>query len=264
MLVAAVVSGGCAAGGPSPVTVGPRSSAAAASAESPDPRSAPEVTYRRVATETPTYTFDASLPVVAGVDADVAAAIERHVSGWLDLEAARFQHDDEDFVLPGSGAEGFAPGFLAVRSTTGAATASLLSVAFTVTSMHQGMAHPETVVDTVTFDLTTGRTVALPELFAPGADVYATLSEQVTPLLVTALDPAGEGWAEAGVREGAAPEPELLRRFVIDEAGLTLHFDQYQVAPGASGPQAVTLVWDGLLDVLHPSALLRDALDTLA
>lgn len=157
-------------------------------------------------------------------------------------------------------ADGFPPGLLDVRATTGSVTTSLLSVAFTVTSMHHGMAHPETTVEAFTFDLSTGRQLALPELFLPGPDVHATVSAQVIPRLVAALDPSGDGWAEAGVREGAAPDPDLLRRFVVDEAGLTLHFDQYQVAPGAAGPQTVTLDWDGLLELLPPSQLLRAAL----
>lgn len=258
VLAVAVVAVACASDA-GPVTVDRGASAVAASAEV---RSTPVVTYRGVRTATDTYLVDASLPVVEGVPADVASAIDRYLAGWFDAELARFEREDRAFVVAGADAEGFAPGFLEVRPT-GAATASLLSVAFTVTSMHQGMAHPETVVETVTFELSTGRAVELPELFVPGSDVYGTVSAEVVPLLVAALDPTGDGWAEPGVRAGAAADPDLLRRFVVDAAGLTLHFDQYQVAPGAAGPQVVTLGWDGLLDVLPPSPLLRAALDPL-
>lgn len=220
----------------------------------------PTVDYRTSSRTMETYVVDASLPVVRGLAPEVGAAVEQHVTTWFADQLDRFAREDADFQVLDAD-EGFPPGRLQIRSVAGEPSSSLLSLAFTVTSMHQGMAHPWTVVEAVTFDLATGRPVSLPDLFATGSDVHGTIADEVAPRLVAVLDPAGEGWAAAGVREGAAPDAESLRRFVVDRAGLTLHFDQYQVAPGAAGVLSVTLEWDGLLELLPPSPLLDRALE---
>lgn len=224
----------------------------------------PTVAYRTSSVPGEAYTIETSLPVVGGVDAEVAAAIERQLSAWVAEQVAAYEREDAEVRVHGAADDGFPPGFLEIRAGAGVPTPALLSVVFTVTAMHQGMAHPWTVVESFTFDLASGDRVTLTELFASGPDVHARISAAVVPALVAQLDPDGEGWAAAGVREGAAPDAALLRRFVVDAGGLTLHFDQYQVAPGAAGPQAATLPWSELLADLPPSPLLRDALAGVA
>lgn len=258
----AVVLVGCGSGTVAPP--GPERAGGAPPDETAAPAVAsPALTFvRTVDEEDPAYRFEASLPVATGVPA--AAAVERQVRAWYDRERESFVREEAAFNPPGQRLDGLPPGWLEVEGEAGAVTPSLLSLVLHVSTMHQGAAHPWHVVETFTFDAATGERLELAELFAPGAPVLETISAEVVPVLVARLDPTGDGSAEAGVREGAGPDAALLRRFVVEEAGLTLHFDQYQVAPGAAGPQAVTLAWDRLLALLPPSPRLAAALAALA
>ncbi len=210
----------------------------------------------------PTYALDLAYPRLEGVDADVADSIAGELAAWIDDQVVAYAAEDAEFAhdldveLP--------PGELDIRAASGAHSASLLSVLLTQTTMHHGAAHPWTTLHAITFDLATGTPVTLPELFdAPPETVLQVVSDAVVPALVASLDPEGEGWATQTVADGAGPDLDALSRFVVEREGLVLHFDQYQVAPGAAGPQQVTLPWAALTSALAPSPRLDATLREL-
>jgi hypothetical protein len=220
----------------------------------------PELEIARVAEGAaahPRYELSVAYPVVTGPDPRVAARIQTAVDAWVSEVIATYVREDAEFV---DGDDDLPPGMFQVAVAPGPPNPHLLNVRFDGYEMHRGAAHPWMWVETMTFDLTTGDPVALEELFA--GPVLETVSRRAVAQLTTALDPEGDGWADEEVRNGAAPEADLLRRVVLAEEGLVVHFDQYQVAPGVAGPQAATVSWPVLLDALEPSpamaAWLRD------
>jgi hypothetical protein len=224
----------------------------------------PTVTFQRHVDEPDrAYRIDVALPVVTGVAPEVASAVEGHVRAWVEDTRAGYLRDEAEFNPTQLRDDRFPPGALEITGVAGEPNPALLSLLFTVTAMHQGAAHPLTTIEAFTFDLATGAPVELAGLFTAGAPVLTTVSEEVVPALVVQLDPGGEGWAEAGVREGAGPDADVLRRFVVGGSGLTVHFDQYQVAPGAAGTLQVTVPWERLIPALRPSPLLEATLAAL-
>ena len=52
---------------------------------------------------------------------------------------------------------------------------------------------------------------------------------------------------DAWIDEGAGPDPRNYSCFVFARDTVTIHFQRYQVAPGAAGSQSVTLPRDARL-----------------
>lgn len=105
---------------------------------------------------------------------------------------------------------------------------------------------------TVTSAIVGGELLALPDLFLDGVDPYATLQ----PLAVAALtEQLGDAAVPDFIDAGTAPTPENYADWALTTDSLMLYFDEYQVAPGAAGPQAITLPLSALADVLQPQFL---------
>ncbi len=104
-------------------------------------------------------------------------------------------------------------------------------------SVYTGGAHPNTALRTYTIDLTDGSKVALPDLFKSPDEALLRLQAQVRTKLRSTdfFEEAGSTWAIT---------PSALFRF--DAEGLVLTFQQYEVAPYASGFPEVTLPWSTL------------------
>jgi len=122
----------------------------------------------------------------------------------------------------------------------------LLLYAFT------GGAHPNTFAALETFDLATGRPLALEDLVAAGAGPR--------------LEVLGERWFR---KEREIPETESLEEagfwfeddrfhlpdnFAVTGDGLVFVFNPYEVAPYVFGPTRITLPWTELQGLLLPSA----------
>lgn len=77
------------------------------------------------------------------------------------------------------------------------------------------------------------------------------VSKLVKPKVAANLDPTGswgDGGTEEMLEEGTAPTLENYKNFTFNQDSLTIYFQKYQVAPGASGSQKVVLYRSELKD----------------
>lgn len=113
-------------------------------------------------------------------------------------------------------------------------------------------AHPNTFYRTFTFDLTTGKELAITDLFLPRSNYLTRLSAIAQFELAKSL---GESADTEYIAQGTEPDALNFQTFVIDAGTLVLLFPPYQVAPYAAGPQSVTIPLAQLADILEPSYL---------
>lgn len=121
-----------------------------------------------------------------------------------------------------------------------------LSYVFTIYEDTLG-AHGNTLFHTFTFDLTTGKSLALSDLFVPGApylEKVSTLSRERLP------DVIGEGADPATIERGTTPEEKNFENFLFDNQDLIILFPPYQVAAYAAGPQTLRIPSSLIADIL--------------
>ncbi len=130
----------------------------------------------------------------------------------------------------------------------GPGTVSVVFSRYSYTGGANGIAEYLTVSATIVG----GDLLTLPDLFLEGVDPYATLQ----PLAAAALtEQFGEAAVTDFIETGTAPTPENYADWALTTDSLMLYFDEYQVAPGAAGPQAIALPLSALADVLQPQYL---------
>lgn len=98
-----------------------------------------------------------------------------------------------------------------------------------------GGAHGIEVTRTFSFDAA-GNQITLNSLFISKTNGLALVSNYVKQQLLKKQD-ADSKW----ISDGAAPTDENYQNFTVDNNGITVLFDPYQVAAYASGPQQVTV-----------------------
>ncbi len=118
----------------------------------------------------------------------------------------------------------------------------LVSIQFTMSEYHAGAAHPLPYTLVLNYDFEQGRVLELSDLFQPGSDHLALVSEKSLEQL-----------EDAGVMDapdGAAPLEDNYRNWNLRENGLVVTFDPYQVAAYAAGYQIVVLDYADLAPIL--------------
>ena len=178
----------------------------------------------------------------AHVSDEMAAAIDGFINGSFD-----------DFV--GLFAEGFVPSvafpwslYIDSEVLDGASTVSVVFTRYQFT----GGANGNSDYHTVTANVVEGNVLALTDIFVEGVDPYTTLE----PLAVAALtEQLGDAAIPDIMALGTAPTAENYQDWALTTDSLNLYFDEYQVAPGAAGPQAIAIPLSELADVLQPQYL---------
>ncbi len=118
---------------------------------------------------------------------------------------------------------------------------AIVTVAFTISQYASGAAHPLSFIETVAYDLRTGETITIGDLFE-SADYLSTLSSVSRTFLVKKL---GAGEKET-IDAGTTAEKENFSVFKVTDNGLVLIFNPYQVAPYAAGIIEITIPWSEL------------------
>jgi len=139
----------------------------------------------------------------------------------------------------------FAPSFLTSDYVIENGSSGLLSVRFNVSSYMTGAAHPNQNAATLNLDIANSKVLALKDLFKPGADYLTPISNYCLQDL--------KKQARLEWDTGAAPKDENYQNWNITPSGLLISFDPYQVASYALGPQAVTIPYSALKDILNSS-----------
>lgn len=194
----------------------------------------------------PAFTITAQTPQLSGSDDPRVRAFNQRLDELVQNEIAIFR---EEFSR-GPVMEVSTDSFLDVSHELVSQFADLWSFKFIFSFYNNGAAHPGNFSMTLNYDLGTGRELELGDLFLPGANYLETISNYCISEL------RKQPYFDSFTTEGASPSLENYRNWNIKYDGLMITFDTYQVAPGAAGPQIVTVPYDQIQDLINPQGAL--------
>lgn len=122
----------------------------------------------------------------------------------------------------------------------------VVSVLFEYTQYTPGAVHPWGLLASINYAPRAKRVLALSDLFRPGSNYVLRLSQ----LSIESLD-LDEYAAKDAIRRGAGPVESNFRVFTLTDTALVLHFQQYQVAPGAVPSEEVVIPLGKLAPLLR-------------
>lgn len=190
----------------------------------------------------PLYTIETRIPVMQGQDPRVTK-FNAEVTALIMQEVKKFRDGLADLpATPISAGSSFENDY-AIVSPPG----DILSLNFGFYAYSDGAAHPYSYTLTYTYDLQRGEPIRLEQLFLPGADYLGRIAAYCQQEL-SQRDIGFDSW----VVNGADPAPENYRNWNITPDGLLIHFDPYQVAAYAAGPQKVLIPYTTLNDIINP------------
>jgi hypothetical protein len=114
-----------------------------------------------------------------------------------------------------------------------------------------GMAHPAHLLTPLNVDLRTGAIIQLADLFTPGTNYAQTLSDLTTADILKQIQSGTYGSTPDFLSQtgGTAADPANFQVFGLSPQGLVIHFQDYQVGPGAAGPATVVIPYASLKDI---------------
>lgn len=194
----------------------------------------------------PPLEIEVTLPVVSGIPAPAAAAINTAIGDAVLGYPTAFR----DEILGGDPL----PDDIGTTSemvlgyTATAVNADVLSLRYNLYAYYQGAAHGMSAIFTTTFDPQTGALLDLADVLIPGtAPAVAALVEQH---LIDDLYGGNVADASAWL---PPIDPPLLDSWVVSADGLEFSFDQYEVGFGAMGSPTVIVPWSELTAVIDPA-----------
>ena len=166
------------------------------------------------------------------IDQDIALwahrVVETFTKGVGDDQASRQQAGNE----------------LRAGYTVSYASPRSLTVTYEIWTYTGGI-HGNNDVITLSYDVESGQRLLLEDLVADADIALERLAAYCLKALSASL---GEDLDEAMLTSGTVPELDNYSSFSLFPAGLRIHFQPYQVAPFAAGPQRVDVPLEVLLD----------------
>ena len=147
------------------------------------------------------------------------------------------------------------PSTLTRRISSQFATGRVLSFRLDESSYFAGAAHPNASFETVTIDLTTGKRLALADLFRRGVDYTTPLVTEASRLLVANYPDVDASFIDSGLKLDNA---SALRSWVIERDGIRFAFAQCDVMPCALGTPEVLVEYPAVRALLDPNGVLSD------
>ena len=196
------------------------------------------------------YEIDARYPQLSGGNNPNFEKFNQLARAFVTKEVSGFKKA----VAPEEGEEpppeGSMGSDLNVSYEVAVAQDDLISVAFSIGSYYQGAAHPNTITESVNYDLKNGKQLKLADLFKPGTKYLQAIANYcIADLNKQAKD---KGLEASEIANGAAPNAKNYQSWAITRKGLGINFDAYQVGPYAAGPQYVLVPYSVLKDVINP------------
>ena len=184
--------------------------------------------------------YDLSYPQVS------ESPVDHAVNGALEAVVAKVYSAFRAAVLE---EEGAGAGASTLRGTGKVLLVDdrLLSVVFDFTTEWNDAATVQQETSTLLVDLSTGREIAVADLFmadGPWLDKLATAAR---------ADLEAQFGADTLFAEGLAADASNFRHLAVAATGVVLRFDQYQVAPGVAGTPWVDLPWSSVAGLADPS-----------
>jgi len=278
VLVAVVVVAWAARGSGRPVGVGgPVSSSATspvAASMSPIPSPSPSPLPSPTPRATPVVTGDTLSGVVAATGATyqvrypqvgglaepaVGAAINTLLRNQADAAVREFTSGIGKDPQAGPNQ----PSTLQLDFSVAYSSPDLLSLRVNSYAYPSGAAHGSDVLSTFSFDLASGRRLALADLFRPGSSyMNALATEARTQLSVTQADWMTDSSMTQWLATGTEPTADNYAAWAITPGGLEITFGQYQVVPYAAGMPVVTVPITHLAGLIDPSGPLAPLADS--
>lgn len=122
----------------------------------------------------------------------------------------------------------------------------VVSVLLDFSTYVTGAAHPGGELASINYDSYTHRLLVLSDLFLPKSRYVSRLSE----IAIESLN-QNEYADTHAVHRGAGPVESNFKVFTLTDTELVLHFQTYQVAAGAAGPQRVVIPLANLKSLLQ-------------
>lgn len=195
-----------------------------------------EVKVINETSESPAYTIKARTPYLTGSGSPYLAAFNQVVEAYTYAQISSFLQslaESED-----------AAGLLQIDFLPSLIDQNTVSVLFKTTTYFQGTAHVNNSSHALNYDLQTGQSLALADLFQPGAPYLQALSD------ASAADLRARDALKW--EEGALPLEENYREWNITPQGLLITFDEYRVDSYAAGVQSVLVPYDRLQAIARP------------
>jgi hypothetical protein len=189
------------------------------------------------------YPSATTLKVTAGTQADAAAVTL--MKSFVEGEVATFKSDNMLLTMTSENAPPV-PGLGVDRKYALSDQVEVRSSPVTVSYIYLFYvdtlgAHPNAYFHTFTFDSTTGASLNIADLFAPGTDYLSVLSEKSRALLYPQIAEAENVSVSevdgSMIDAGTTPEAANYANFYLDGADLVIVFTPYQVGPWALGTQ---------------------------
>lgn len=125
---------------------------------------------------------------------------------------------------------------------------NLISLRLSIEGMQAGRAHPYHTHQVLNYDLNRGTVLALKDLFKPRANYLSAIANYANTELNQKLQ---DKWM---IKEGTAPLAKNYQLWNLENKGILITFEEYQVAPYASGPQAIEIPYDTLKNLIAHNA----------
>jgi hypothetical protein len=195
-----------------------------------------EVEKLNVSEKTDSYTITAIYPKTN------SDSISMNFYNYVNEQISQFKQDTSWIGEVGSASEGALTLDIDYKSENG----SLVQNYIFSTSSYTGGAHGLQVRKTFSYNKT-GQLLSISNLFSNGISGLKTLSALVQKELMKR-----EGADAKWIEDGAGPVEENYTSFVVSDTGVTILFDQYQVAPYSDGPIDIFIPVTDFVKVANP------------
>jgi hypothetical protein len=130
---------------------------------------------------------------------------------------------------------------------------TIVSVRFNTEGMQIGRAHPYHNHPVLNYDLNAGKALALENLFIANSNYLKMISGHARKQLLTKLP---DKW----MIEQGTKDPKNYQAWSLQKDSLLITFNEYQVAPYASGPQEIEIPYAELKKVIAPNSVISGCL----
>jgi hypothetical protein len=114
---------------------------------------------------------------------------------------------------------------------------------------------PETSVETLNFDLSTGQRMTLDDVFIDATSAISILSGLAPGMLKAEL---GTAYVESLVDEGTSPLHNNYNNWAITRTGLRITFNQFQVASSGPALPSIVVPWSALRSIMNTTGPVAD------
>jgi hypothetical protein len=114
---------------------------------------------------------------------------------------------------------------------------------------------PETTVETLNFDLSTGQRLTLDDVFIDATSAVSVISGLAPGLLRPQL---GAAYVESVVDEGTSPLLSNYNNWAVTRTGLRITFNQHQVVSNGSALPSIVVPWSALRSIMNTTGPVAD------